>query len=325
MTVKATKRVPPSTGSAPVPGALPAVPTKVAQRTPASKQSALMSEMARAHSYKSLYERLSTKDDRSAEESYALAEIMARCGKNISQLGFQYRPRMGGEDRRKQFVDALSPKDPLRDKRIAAFDEINHDPCAGLEGLDVKQADVRALVASAAAAGDPKARATQVLYDVFESRRGDAKGAPPKPMTITDAQLDTLRSVMASDDPQAIMAASRALQMPFGNLTLRAGATEANLDGAAFHAAAQMIACDLGQLCSRDAPEVLQSCAVSGNCAAGDYREHMYFYNLSPASVQTMQQYYEQLQLARSGDWSYFTFFRGESPRSAFQPRPPGK
>jgi hypothetical protein len=61
---------------------------------------------------------------------------------------------------------------------------------------------------------------------------------------------------------------------------------------------------------------------MSGNCAAADYREHAYFYNLSPASVQTMQVYYEQLQRAREGDWSYFTFFRGQSPRAALTTRP---
>ena len=56
--------------------------------------------------------------------------------------------------------------------------------------------------------------------------------------------------------------------------------------------------------------------------SAADYREHVYFYNMSPATVQTMNEYYVQLQRAREGDWSYFNFSRGMSTRAAAYTKP---
>jgi hypothetical protein len=143
------------------------------------------------------------------------------------------------------------------------------------------------------------------------------KGPGPRSMQISDGQIETLRGVFGSDDPQAILQAARILQMPLGNFSVRVGANEATLDNSAFHFATQFVACDLGNPCGSDSPAMLEACAMTGNCAAADYREHTYFYNLSPASVQTLQTYYAQLQNARSGDWSYFNFNRGPNPRAA--------
>jgi hypothetical protein len=319
VTVRAVQRLPVERGAAAVPGARLAPPKSLAGAK-AARVSPLMAEMSRARSYKAIYDRLSAKTDRTPEETYALAEILVRCGKGINPLGFQYRQRLGGEDRRRQFVDALPPNDPQRDRRIAAFDEVNHDFCAGLEGLDVKQADVRSLIASAAAAGDPRARVTQVTYEIWE-RPQQSKGVPG-PLTITDGQLDTLRSVLGSDDPEAVLAATRALYIPFVNLTLRTGPEQATLDWSAFNQAAHFMACDLGMACGRDAPELAYACAVHGHCGAADYREYAYLYMVTANTAQAIQQYYEQLYRARAGDWSYFTFHRGPSPRTAMQARP---
>jgi hypothetical protein len=323
VTVKAIQKY----SSATPAGAIPP-PAAAAARTSAparpSRQSTLMAEVVRARNYKALYERLQAKPDRTPEETYALAEILALCGKGIAPVA-THRQRLGGDDRRKRFAESLSPNDPLRDRRIAAFDEINHDFCEGLEGLDVKASDVRALVATAAASGDPKARASQVAQEIRESaRRPDGKG-PLQPMTISEAQLDTLRSLLGSDDPDAVMAAMRALQMPFANLSLRAGPEQATVDTAALYQAAHFVACDLGTRCGADAPELAYACALNGYCTAADYREHAYQNVLSASSAASAQLYYEQLQRARAGDWSYFSFHRGQSPRAAIFSRPAGK
>lgn len=296
----------------PTPAQLPKAPVPAAK-----KPSDLMVEFLAARNLKDIFERLNAKADRTPEENYALAEIMMRCGKATDKIGLPYRPRFGGDERRAQFMEALSSKDPQREQRIAAFDQVNHDPCVGLESMTATQANVRSLVQAASAAGDPKARALQVMYDLRDQMRPDPKQPGPRSMNISDAQLDTLRSVLSSDDPLAVTQAAQVLRMGIANLSVRAGPGETTLDQNAFNFAAQFVACDLGNPCGRDSPALLQACALQGNCAAADFREHAYYYNLSPSSVQTMNEYYAQLQRARAGDWSYFTFSRGPTPATA--------
>ena len=121
---------------------------------------------------------------------------------------------------------------------------------------------------------------------------------------------------------EAVLAATRALHIPFVNLTLRTGPEQATLDWSAFNQAAHFMACDLGMACGRDAPELAYACAVHGHCGAADYREYAHLYMVTANTAQAIQQYYEQLYRARAGDWSYFTFHRGPSPRTAMQARP---
>ena len=94
---------------------------------------------------------------------------------------------------------------------------------------------------------------------------------------------------------------------------LRVGPDEASFDQNAFYYAAQLVACDLGYPCGRERSELLYACVTQGSCAAADYREHLYQYDLTAAAAQSVHQYYEQLLRARTGDWSYFTFHRGQS------------
>ena len=141
-------------------------------------------------------------------------------------------------------------------------------------------------------------------------------------MRISDAQLDTLREVMRSSDPGGVVMAARVLTMPVGDLAIRTGPGETTLDSSAFATAAQLIACDLGDACGRDAPRMLEGCALYGNCNAADLREHIFYYGSSASSAQNAQLYYTELQRARSGDWSYFNFNRGPAPRVVTSQRP---
>ena len=305
----------------PAPAAMPKPPPA----KPGGRMSTLMADVTRGRNYKEILDRLRAAQERTPEENYALAEILARCAKGAEAAGagFGYRPRLGGTDRRQQLATAISDKDPDRDRRLAAFDAINVDPCTGLENLQATAKEVRELVAIAAAAGDPKARAYQVQSEIFEQMRGPrTPGEGPRTMRISDAQLDTLRDVMRSSDPGGVVMAARIFTMPLGDLSIRTGPGEGTLDNSAFSTAAQLVACDLGDACGADSPRMLEACALYGNCNAADLREHIFYYGSSAASAQNANLYYTELQRARSGDWSYFNFNRGPAPRVVTTQRP---
>jgi hypothetical protein len=307
--------------AAPVPVAVPKPPPA----KPSARMSALMVDITRGRNYKEILERLQAAQQRTPEENYALAEILARCAKGAEAAGagFGFRPRLGGTDRRQQLATAISDKDPDRERRLAAFDAINVDPCSGLENLQATAKEVRELVATAAAAGDPKARAYQVQGELWDQMRGPRNpGEGPRTMRINDAQLDTLRDVLRSSDPGGVVMAARIFTMPLGDLSIRAGPGEATLDNSAFSTAAQLVACDLGDACGADSPRMLEACALYGNCNAADLREHIFYYGSSAASAQNANLYYTELQRARAGDWSYFNFNRGPAPRVVTSPRP---
>ena len=313
--------------SASAPAAAPMAAPKAPARVVANNMSALMADMSRGK-YQAVYERIGALAERTPEENYALAQILAQCGKGPGSGeagGFVMNvSALRGEGRRQQLAAAISEKDPDRDRRLAAFDAIHTDPCSGLEKLQVKRGEALALIAAAAAAGHPQARAHQVQMELWEQMRGPRNpGEGPRAMRISDAQLDTLRDVMRSSDPGGVVMAARILSNPtMADFSLRVGPSESTIDGSAFATAAQLIACDLGDLCGADSPRVLESCALYGNCNAADLREHIFYYGSSAASAQNAQVYYNELQRARSGDWSYFNFNRGPGTRFVTSPRP---
>jgi hypothetical protein len=76
--------------------------------------------------------------------------------------------------------------------------------------------------------------------------------------------------------------------------------------------ATRLVACDLGSSCGSDMPEIAFYCEWRGQCGAGDYRDFLLFYKLSPADSQLLQDYYQRIsRVAASGDWSGFTLVRG--------------
>jgi hypothetical protein len=157
VSVKATKRLPADAVLAIVPGApFPALQAGVA--APARRMTPAVEDLDRRRNYSALYERLKDKADRNGEESYVLAEVLRACARIAGRKPSGSRS-FDRPDAREQFMAALPEKDPFRAHRIRAYEHWEREPCAGFPEVDLADAQLRALLAAAATAGDPKARA----------------------------------------------------------------------------------------------------------------------------------------------------------------------
>lgn len=294
-----------------------ALPVTQAAAVPPS----LTREFLESKHYRALYDRLkSSAEGATPEGAYVLYEIAQRCATVSDRTG---RRNFGGapkplEQRREEFLAAIPPNDPLRDKRLAAFEDVNVNKCAGFEGFTLAQADLRKLLADAVSAGDPKARALQVEQEVDAARRSRWDRG-----TLTDAQLESLRQVLASRDPAAIATAGRLLAHPYGDLTLRLGADGPLIEPRALANASQVLACSYGYPCGADEPRVLAACAYQAHCNTSNLPDYLYYYSSSPHDAQLIAQYQDVLRNAiETGDWSRLVITRGPRPPVA-PPYPP--
>ncbi|QJR10712.1 hypothetical protein DSM104443_01780 [Usitatibacter rugosus] len=292
-----------------------------AKQAPKRVLSPTLQEYANAKSYGALYQRINASTTRTPEEQWMLAQMLERCAKSKERPREGPRWALGGDDAKARFAASLSPKDPDREKRLAAFEQINSDLCSGVGDVEVTDAEIDKLYELGAAGGDPKARAGQVRRDLMRQGQGpDGKYRfdPTKMPTITDTQVDTLKQSFASGDPYAMQAAVSTFGFPMQNLSLRVGADELPINANALYNAATLAACDYGYPCGPDSRQLLQACAMQGQCGATDYREYVFFYGSSPATSQLIGAYNVALaNAARTGDWSYFTFHRGPPPNIA--------
>lgn len=271
--------------------------------------SPLMLEYAKRREYKSIYEKLKASTNRSPEENYVLAEMLENCA-TVTDRRPQRKSgwKLGGEEARARFVASLGAKDPNRDKRIAAFERINVDPCAGFEDIDTTEKEIRALLEQAAAT-DAKAKASLLMRQLEGPARD---GIYP---TVSEAQLATIREVLASGDPRALVDIVGVFALHLRDFSVRTGEDEAPLEYWAMHGAATLAACELGYPCGPDSRFLLEACALQGQCDAANYRDYWFFYYSSPSTSQRTSQYHANLMRGiREGDWSYFTFHRTPPP-----------
>jgi hypothetical protein len=302
----------------------PGVSRGGANSTPTPRLTSVMERFARRQDFRAMHAQLAASAARTPEQSHVLAEILDRCAKVVDRkLQARYELSLAGEKTRARFIEALSPRDPNRDKRIAALDRMNRDECAGLRQVQATEGEIRALLEEAAREGDAKARARILIDDLQATRRTEAGDIDwAKPVEISDAQLEEFRRIVASGDPRALVDVVHLAGINFSNFSLR-GPDDAVLENGALHAAATLAACDLGYPCGPDAPYLLQACALNGECDAANYRDHLFFYGAAPGTSQRILEYHRQLQrVIRDGDWSWFNFHRGPTPLgSAIQRR----
>lgn len=297
------------------------------------KLSPLMQEyaLARDKGRKVLFDRLSQLSTRTAEESYVLAEIMNDC-REMQRMKDLPKPfeEMRAE-RRARTLASLSDKDPAKAKRMAAWETMSgvSSSCAGFEDFRVTRDEIRAAMARAAEAGDPRARARLVEIDAWAAIRGpegsyNFQGIDSKMPSLTDAQLATLREALASNDPAVIMSAGRLLSSSLADVQIRAGPDERAVELRAFWDAWNLVACDAGYDCGPRHQLILSGCFSFGNCDAQDLREYLFFYDNSPQSSQRVAEYQSQITRAiQTGDWSYFQFHRGPPAIGMMVARPP--
>ncbi|MGZ5660396.1 MAG: hypothetical protein ACXWG6_03470 [Usitatibacter sp.] len=287
-----------------------------------------MQEWLEGRDLKSLYDRLSA-GPRTPEQTWILAMILERCA-TFTDRKAQPMAQSAAEARargRERFIASLSDKDPAREKRIAAYEQVTADKCAGLRDVKATGPQVKELVDAAAAAGDPKARLSVIQRGQRESLEARRATNPNALESISPATVDTLKEIVATRDPQALAAAFHSLTgVPYSDFSVRTGPDEVPVDAWLMSGAIRLAACDLGSPCGAESEYLQQMCAFNGNCDAHDFREYLFYYSASPYQSQKVAEYYAGLNRALyGGDWSYFTFQRGAQPSAAFSPEPPPK
>jgi hypothetical protein len=284
------------------------------KKAAAPVRSSLTGELLAAKQYRALYDRLkSSAEGTTAEGAYVLYEITKRCATITDKPAWRNaQPAKPLEQRREEFVSALPAADPLREKRVAAFEEVNANRCLGFEGMTMTQADLGRMLADAASLGDPKARALAIEQEIMAARRGRWDRG-----TLSDAQIDGLRQAIGTRDPAAMVTAGRILSSAYGDLTMRVGADGPIVEPRAMNNAWQILACDYGYPCGEDNTYLMQACAYQAHCDASSLPDYLYYYGSSPHDSQLIAQYRNILRTAvETGDWSQLNLVRG--------PRPPG-
>jgi hypothetical protein len=275
----------------------------------------VFNEYLSAKNYKALYERLKNGPEGQTPEAwYVLYDMLRKCATITDRSKVQPLVRTA-EQRRDQFLASIPATDPQRDKRIAAYENVSANRCAGLEGVTISQTDLTKLLTDAAAAGDPKARALQTEQELWAARRADGRWR--NDVAPTDAQLDGLRGAIASRDPEAMLIAGRVLSSSWNDFSLRIG-TDQVVEQRSFMQAWQLLACDYGYPCDGTNPRLLSACAYQGHCNAQTLPDYIFYYGASPYDSQLLSQYREMLRTAvETGDWSQLNVVRGPVPASA--------
>ena len=297
--------VSPTVAEAPRRASAPAAPVRAVPRT-------LFGDYLKARQYREIYDRLQdSAEGKSPEGRLVLYEILRQCA-TITE-GRRYTGVRPTIPKRDDFVAGLSPNDPLREKRIAAFDDFIVNRCAGLENVSITQGDLNKLLQEAASAGDPRARAISIEQELWQARRqsGDNRA------TLSDAQIEGLKQALATRDPEAIRVAGRVLATSWNDYALRIGPNQLPVEPRPFMNAWLVLACEYGAPCGADTPRMLQACALQGHCDASSYPDYLMQYASTPHDSTLVSQYRGLLRQAlETGDWSQVTVVRGLPPAS---------
>jgi hypothetical protein len=292
------------------PGVAPATHAAPARAKAAPVRATLFNEYLHAKSYRTLYDRLrSSPEGGTAEGLYVTYDILKKCAK-VSDRPYRWRGQQqkSPEQAREEFLKALAPDDPLRDKRIAAFEGASVNHCVGFDDVTVAQADLDKLLSASANAGDPKAKAATVEQEIWQARRsGQWRTA-----TLSDTQISTLEQAIGTKDPEAMVMAGRLLSNTWPDITLRLGSDPQAVEPRAFYNAWQVLACDYGYPCGADNQRLLDECAYNAHCDAASLPDYLSYYASSPHDMQLVSQYEAVLRGAiENGDWSQLAVTRG--------------
>jgi hypothetical protein len=280
-----------------------------------SPRRTLFNEFLKSKNYKAIYDRLKNSvEGKTAEGEYVLYQILARCATVTDRTGRQ-PVKSNMDQKRDDFVASIPESDPQRDKRIAAFDDVTANRCAGMEGVKVTQAELNQLLADAAAAGDAKAQALSIEQAMWAQRRaaGPDGNWGRDSVTLNDAQVGQLRQLASSGDGEAMVIAGRVMAQNWHDYQVQIGNSGQPAENRALNQAFQLLACDYGYPCDDSNPRIQSACAYQGHCNAQNLADYIYYYGASPNDSQLMSQYEQVLRNAvQTNNWSQVQVIRGQ-------------
>jgi hypothetical protein len=279
----------------------PLIPAK-----PASPQS-LTNEYLTQRNAAAIYARLLTEKE-TGETLRLKAAILARCGTRTDKPSTERdSPAVALE----KFLATLPKDHPDNPRRIAAFNLMGTDPCVGFPPTPITGSEIDAMRTAAAEAGDPLSRARALECEIF------ANGATPttgrySPPPLSDEQFSSIKAIIASGDPNAVLDAGTLLANTYGNGTIRIGGSPTEVDSFALRYAVELVSCDLGAPCEGVNFPRNWSCAQKNKCDANNLSDYINFYEVSPHVAQEV----ERLRVALRGmietkDFSEVRFEKG--------------
>ncbi len=300
-----------------------------APRQPRSTQSPLARDFSNATQYKLLYERLkTTPEGQTPEGQYFLYQVLRACATIADRKG-SGPPKVNVariEERKQEVVANLAETDPKRVQRLAAFDKLATDKCQGMDGVAMAEADLSQILKTAVAGGDPKASAFQIEQEMYQAARDARAGGGARGLTMTDAQIDGVRSALGSKDPEAMVIAGRVLANSFRDIAVTVGPNQEAIENRVFSNAAQLVACEYGYPCADNNQRVLNACAYQGHCGVTTLNDYLFYYGSSPYDSQLLDQYRNALrQAVDTGDWSQLNVQRTVRTTTTAPTRPPGR
>ena len=275
----------------------------------------LFNEFLRSRNYKALYERLRTgPEGKTPEGEYVMYQILLHCATITDRTSRQPIVRTS-DQKRADFVASIPDNDPQKEKRIAAFDEVTANRCAGMEGTTISQADLNKMLADAAAGGDSKAQALSMEQSLWAQRRaaGPDGNWGRDSVSLSDAQVGQLRNIVSSGDGEAMVIAGRLLAGNWHDYQVQIGASGQPVENRALNQAFQLLACDYGYPCDDSNPRIQTACAYQGHCSAQNLADYIYYYGASPNDSQLMSEYAGVLRNAiQNNNWSQVAVVRGQ-------------
>ena len=310
---------PPSTTGFAPPGGAPVTPAVNFLKPAAVRETAtaLSREFTAAKSYKALYDRLKdSPEGRTPEGQYYLYQMLRACA-TVADRKSAFAPTRGLsptmlQERRERVLAELPEGSVVRERRLAALDQLSVDRCEGMGGITIAESELNGLLKAAALGGDPKARLVQAEAEMWAERRSANSNRPGfvRP-TLNDTQLEAVKGAFTSRDPEAIALAGNLLTQQFRDVSLRLGTDTEPVDPSAMRNAALLLACEYGYPCGANAQAVLSGCAILGRCGVATLADYLYYFSASPYEAQAIDRYRAILrQVSDSGDTSGLGFAR---------------
>jgi hypothetical protein len=297
-----------------------AAPSPLAQPVLAAAVSADLQQLRDKRDWPGLFQRLKN-GPQTPEALWLQGEIMRACAKPnpAAGPGPGPAPATTPDERRKRFLAGVAENDPQRAARIAAFEKLSVDACGELANAGFTREDAQKMIAAAATAAHPRARAEMLADDIFrasreaqEKERGDGPRGGMGRLVVSDEQLKTVQELLQSRDPGALAELRNILASTWRDSVVQLGPDREPIDARAMMAALQLLGCDVGTPCDAGSSSVLSRCAYQAQCAASTLPDQVFYYDASPHQAQLVERYRQSLlEMMRTGDFSNLRVARG--------------
>ncbi len=290
-----------------------------AQHMPMPYDTMLRQQFNESKDYYLLYQSLSTRSD--PEAMFYLASILDRCkGWGITYKGPTNAEILKGNN--DQMLGAyVDLRRALRAQRTARASQVL---CANFPNVKT-ELDVDTAYKRAAEAGDIRGKLDQLHQSLVANATRESlpvNGLPfatsgtldrITPKGPTDAEVDLLKSALASKDPTQIKFAGPLLTAGYSDYELKFGDGK-GLQGVHANLLWDSIACHYSGGCGVDSQELQIDCIVNQRCDVSTYDELLQKYLVKPENWGKFQQYRATLINAIDNqNWSLLQESRGAS------------